>query len=334
MSATSPLFSIVIPAYNRAALLPQVLETVLAQTYTDFELWLIDDGSTDETPQLMQQWVKRDGRIRYHRKINEERSIARNTGFALAQGRYVVFHDSDDLMKPHHLSTLAHAIEKNPDICFLATKFVLQTKEGIIEDEINRLSGGLYDYRLFLSGNPVGIFICVKKDCPDIQLFPLQFNFCEDWIFHLLNYRRRPLLLIDEVTNVVVVHDSRSMTNHSRVIAGRIAATEFVLSQMVLNDKEQALLWGNTYRFCAIHSYLDNHYSDSIRYMLQAIRLLGISLSQLTLLAKFLIGRRIVLWLKKQRATGSHSAYKDFLTCGFVVKKWKTSLAKKFSANH
>jgi GalNAc5-diNAcBac-PP-undecaprenol beta-1,3-glucosyltransferase len=299
MPAHAPLFSIVIPAYNRAEFLPQVLETILAQTCTDFELLLVDDGSTDETPQLMQEWLQRDGRIRYHRKVNEERSIARNTGFSLAKGRYVVFHDSDDLMKPHHLATLARAIDENPDVCFLATKFVLQTDEGIAEDEINRLKEGRYDYRLFLSGNPIGIFVCVKKDCPDIRLFPPQFNFCEDWIFHLLNYRRRELLLIDEITNVVVVHKNRSMTNHSRVIAGRIAATEFILSQTVLNDKEKAILWGNTYRFCAIHSYLDNCYSDSIRYMLQAIRLLGVNFSQFTLLTKLLIGRRAILWLKR-----------------------------------
>lgn len=299
MPAQTPLFSIVIPAYNRAGFLPQVLETVLAQTYTDFELLLIDDGSTDETPQLMQDWLQRDGRIRYHRKANEERSVARNTGFSLAKGRYVVFHDSDDLMKPHHLATLARAIDENPDVCFLATKFVLQTDEGIAEDEINKLAAGRYDYRLFLSGNPVGIFVCVRKDCPDIRLFPPQFNFCEDWIFHLLNYRRRELLLIDEITNVVVVHDNRSMTNHSRVIAGRIAATEFAVSQMVLNEQETALLWGNTYRFCAIHSYLDNRYRESIRYMLQAIRLLGVNLPQLTLLIKFLMGRGLILWLKK-----------------------------------
>lgn len=299
MPAPTPLFSVVIPAYNRADFLPQVLETILAQTYADFELLLIDDGSTDNTPQLMQQWLRRDERIRYHRKANEERSIARNTGFLLAKGRYVVFHDSDDLMKPNHLATLARAIAENPDVCFLATKFVLQTDEGIAEDEINKLAGGRYDYRLFLSGNPVGIFVCVRKECPDIHLFPPQFNFCEDWIFHLLNYRRRELLLIDEVTNVVVVHNNRSMTNHSHVIAGRIAATEFIISQTTLSEQEKALLWGNTYRFCAIHSYLDHRYRDSIRYMLQAIRLLGINWPQLTLLAKFLMGRKVVLWLKK-----------------------------------
>ncbi|MCS7019153.1 MAG: glycosyltransferase family 2 protein [Cytophagales bacterium] len=294
-----PLFSVVIPAYNRAEFLPQVLETVLAQTYTNFELLLIDDGSTDNTPQLMQQWMQRDSRIRYYRKANEERSIARNTGFALAKGKYVVFHDSDDWMLPHHLATLAHAIAQNPDVCFFTTKFVLQTETGILESEINHLPAGRYDYRLFLSGNPVGIFVCVKKECPDIHLFPPQFNFCEDWIFHLLNYQHRALLLIDEVTNIVVVHKNRSMTKHSNVIAGRIAATQFILNQISLSSQEQTILWGNTYRFCAIHSYLAGYYSSSIRYILLAIRKLGISASQVALLCKILLSRRVVLWLKR-----------------------------------
>lgn len=299
MSVQSPFFSVVIPTYNRAAFLPGVLQTILAQTYTDFEVILVDDGSTDNTPQVVQGHMQRDSRIRYHRKANEERSVARNTGFALAKGQYVVFHDSDDLMKPHHLATLARAIAENPDVYFLATKFVLQTETGIVDDEINRLPGGRYDYRLFLRGNPVGIFVCVKKSCPDLQLFPPQFNFCEDWIFHLLNYRRYELLLIDEVTNVVVVHESRSMTNHSRVIAGRIAATEFVISQMRLNRQEQRIIWGHTYRFCAIHAYLDNRYGESIGYILRTITKLGISRSQVALLAKLLVGRKAILLLKR-----------------------------------
>lgn len=298
MCSHQPLFSVVIPTYNRADFLPQVLSSILAQTFTDFEVWVIDDGSTDHTPSLMQQWQARDRRICYHRKANEERSIARNTGFHLARGRYVVFHDSDDFMTPEHLQTLAQAIASHPQACFLTTKFVLQTPQGILYDEINQLKGGWYDYKLFLRGNPIGIFVCVRKDCADVQLFPPQFHFCEDWIFHILNYRRHRLLLIDKITNIVQIHTHRSMTNHRRVIAGRIAATEFILSQAKFNPREEAIIWGNTYRFCAIHSYLDFRYRESLRYAWLAIGKLGITLPNVRLLAKLLLGRKIVLLIK------------------------------------
>ncbi len=98
----NPLFfSIIIPTYNRAHMIIQTLETTFAQTYPHFEVILVDDGSNDNTEALIKN-IKHENFI-YYKKTNEERAIARNTGFNLAKGDYITLLDSDDFLYPNHL---------------------------------------------------------------------------------------------------------------------------------------------------------------------------------------------------------------------------------------
>jgi glycosyltransferase involved in cell wall biosynthesis len=102
------LFSIIIPTYNRAAFLPKAMESLLSQTYTDWELIIVDDGSTDNTKDVVSQYG--DSRITYLYQENAERSAARNNGIAHAKGEYVCFLDSDNYMLPDRLEKLADSI--------------------------------------------------------------------------------------------------------------------------------------------------------------------------------------------------------------------------------
>lgn len=94
-------FSIVIPAYNRAHMILDTLHTTLRQTYPHYEVILVDDGSTDNTEEVVS--TIKDPKFIYHKKRNEERAVARNTGFQLAKGDYVTLLDSDDYLYPTHL---------------------------------------------------------------------------------------------------------------------------------------------------------------------------------------------------------------------------------------
>ena len=110
-------FSIVIPTYNRAAFLPKAIESVLAQTYTDWELIIIDDGSTDNTKEVVSRYS--DSRITYIYQENAERSAARNNGIMHVTGEYVCFLDSDNYMKPDRLEKLSAFIAKeNKSACY------------------------------------------------------------------------------------------------------------------------------------------------------------------------------------------------------------------------
>ena len=104
-----PYFSIVIPAYNREALLPRALQSVLGQTMQDFELIVVDEGSTDATARVVQD--VEDPRVRYIHQENSGAAAARNNGASNATGRYLTFLDSDDEAMPHWLETLRLALE-------------------------------------------------------------------------------------------------------------------------------------------------------------------------------------------------------------------------------
>lgn len=105
-----PKVSIVVPLYNTASYLPACLDSISAQTFTDFELLLIDDGSTDDSAAIAERYAQRDDRIRLiRRRWNRGAAEARNLGIELSQGKYLTFIDSDDLVTPNYLSSLYQA---------------------------------------------------------------------------------------------------------------------------------------------------------------------------------------------------------------------------------
>ncbi|WP_224364801.1 glycosyltransferase family 2 protein [Hyalangium versicolor] len=103
-----PFFSIVIPTYNRARLLVEALESVFAQEFSDFEVLVVDDGSTDDTQAQLARYGER---VRALRQENQGQGVARNLGIQHATGTYVVFLDSDDVWFPWTLSTYRQAID-------------------------------------------------------------------------------------------------------------------------------------------------------------------------------------------------------------------------------
>ncbi|MFO1418578.1 MAG: glycosyltransferase family A protein [Methylotetracoccus sp.] len=117
-----PSVSVVIPSYNRAALLREAIASVLAQTFADIEIIVVDDGSTDGTGDVVAEF-SRDSRIRYIAQMNAGVSAARNTGIDAATGALVAFLDSDDLWVPDHLARLVAALEQTPDAMFAFANF-------------------------------------------------------------------------------------------------------------------------------------------------------------------------------------------------------------------
>ncbi len=294
-------FSIVIPAYNRAKLIVPVIQSVLAQTFNDYELLIIDDGSTDETHYAIDFNFGSHPQVIYYKKKNEERSVARNTGHQLAQGRYVVFHDSDDLMLPNHLAELGKKIEQYPACNFFATKFATQRREKLVPSDIEALPEGLYDYHFLLTGNPLAAFVCVKKDNPHWLPFPPEFNMCEDWIFHFCNYFRDQIYLIDQTTIVLHDHPARSMADNQHAIRGRLAAMHYLAARLALPNDELRQLRGHSHRFCAIHSYLDGQKVQAIGHWWQSVANLGLRPELGILLAKIMVGKDLITWGKRWR---------------------------------
>ena len=101
-----PEISVIVPVYNAEKHLMRCVKSIIDQTYTDFELILVDDGSSDGSPQICDEWTERDCRIHVTHKKNGGASSARNAGLAIAKGKWVFFSDSDDWIDNNALETL------------------------------------------------------------------------------------------------------------------------------------------------------------------------------------------------------------------------------------
>jgi len=125
--SAEPLLSVVIPSYNRADYIGETIESVLQQTYSNIEVVVIDDGSTDNTAQVVEPFAPR---VRYIRQENAERGASRNHGLRLAKGEYIAFLDSDDLWLPDKAERGIHFLRDRPGVGMLCTDAIEIDGEG------------------------------------------------------------------------------------------------------------------------------------------------------------------------------------------------------------
>jgi len=121
-----PLVTIIIPCYNQDQFLAETLQSVLAQTYANWECVIIDDGSTDGSARIAKQSVCSDTRFKYIWQENKGVSVARNTGLANATGDYIQFLDADDLLVPEKLLVSIQAVQKH-NVSVVCTNYALFT---------------------------------------------------------------------------------------------------------------------------------------------------------------------------------------------------------------
>lgn len=145
----NPRFSVLMPAYNREKFVGQAIDSVLSQTFTDYELFVIDDGSTDKTFEVLESYGKR---INALRQANQGPEVARNRAAALAQGEYLVLLDSDDLLLPSALEVydrVIRAFDSPPLIIGAMTDF--QDGQSIPDVPLGSLPINVLKYRDYLS---------------------------------------------------------------------------------------------------------------------------------------------------------------------------------------
>jgi len=113
--SAKPLVSVLMTAYNREAFLPAAIESVLSQWWSDFELVVVDDRSSDRTLDIAREYARRDDRIRVHANERNLGDYAnRNHAASFARGEFLKFHDSDDIMYPHCLAVMVAALQAEP----------------------------------------------------------------------------------------------------------------------------------------------------------------------------------------------------------------------------
>jgi glycosyltransferase involved in cell wall biosynthesis len=113
---SQPLISVIVPTYNYGRYIGETLESLRAQTYAAWECIVVDDGSTDDTGEVVARYAGREPRVRYVRQENQRQAAARNNGIRHARGQYIQFLDADDLLEPEKFARQVALLEARPDV--------------------------------------------------------------------------------------------------------------------------------------------------------------------------------------------------------------------------
>ena len=185
--------SIVIPAYNAEQYLGETIESVLAQTFDDFELLIIDDGSTDNTAEIVRNYSFKDNRVKLRSQQNQGVSIARNTGIKLAKGEYIAFLDSDDKWLPNKLAVHIEHFNQDSNLGASFGKVEFLTSDGQLTGHLSNslLTGIKPEYLLYENPTITTSNIVVRREVfEQVGGFDEQISYSEDleWLLRLACY--------------------------------------------------------------------------------------------------------------------------------------------------
>ena len=272
---SSPLVSVVIPAYNAERTITAAIGSVLEQTVDDLEVIVVDDGSTDRTVEVAA--ASGDRRVQVVRQANAGPSVARNTGLARAGGKYVALLDADDLWLPRKVERQLEVLERQPGVG------AVQTGALFVDDDLRELSvrrcrsGGdaLLETLLFenLPAFPSTVMFDRSK-LAEIGGFDTSLVILEDWNLAIEAARRCNLQSIEEPLALYRVHPG----NRSRDLGIHVASGYQVLSRLFTSDvlpepvkRRRRLIYARFYTMLAGGAYRNREWGQWARWTSKAV---------------------------------------------------------------
>jgi glycosyltransferase involved in cell wall biosynthesis len=255
MSSIDPFFSIVLPSYNRAHILPKTIGSVLDQTFTNWELIVVDDGSIDDTKNLVEKIE--DERVKYIYQHNQERSVARNNGINNATGQYICFLDSDDLFEPQHLQVLFNDLSSRdfPKELFFTNCFYLN--HGIKEKpDLPELKENSVVY--LLENSVIPARVCIHKDILRVFKFRTDVVIVEDTVLWVTIANKFPVRQIKDYTVQYRLHDDNSVNIKNNCFAPRLDGLTKLFQDKEIQLKAGRKVMRNILSDCYIGIY--RHY--------------------------------------------------------------------------
>lgn len=214
---SNPFFSIIMPTYNRADLITRAIESVINQDCQDWELIIIDDGSTDNTKEVVTKIIN--SRIKYHYQTNQERSTARNNGIKFAIGLYICFLDSDDYYLNNHLSNFCRVIKENnlPVAMFYCDTY--EDRNGILTP-YSSLDEKVYKNNIdFALSNIIGVpRTCIHSSILADHQFNPKLRIGEDLELWMRILRKSPLIYTNKFTVVYTEHEQRTVNEKTLLV--------------------------------------------------------------------------------------------------------------------
>lgn len=229
----TPQVSVIIPTRNRSALLSEAIQSVLQQTFDNFELIVVDDGSTDNTAEVVAGFADR--RIVYHYQDKDERSAARNRGVALSNAEFVTFLDDDDWYMPRKLEAQLGGFRDNPEAGMIISGWDRIDEAGrVVRDErpwLHNPEPALSDW-LFAAMAHVAAVLIRREWFGRVGGFNNALATNEDtYLWFCLAQAGCPIVWVKEVVFRQRLHSGNSVRNVAQVKADKLATLEIVFSE-------------------------------------------------------------------------------------------------------
>ncbi|MBD2778480.1 glycosyltransferase family 2 protein [Iningainema tapete] len=268
-----PTVSVVIPAYNAMNYLPKTLESVLRQTFTDFEVLIIDDGSSDHIVEWAGELAPR---VKLLTQANQGVSVARNTGIAHAQGKYIAFLDADDLWESTKLEKQVRCLEDKPTVglVYTWTAFINQLDQPIGTIIVSHAEGNVWKQIVVRDMISTGSSPMIRRECFDtVGVFDPQLSIGEDremWSRIAAHY---PFAVVKEPLTLYRRHPYNTTKNTKKIAQElrRVIEKTFASAPTeLLYLRNQSYGWMNY--FAAVSALLEeNNYHDAIHFRRHAV---------------------------------------------------------------
>lgn len=260
MTNQSPKVSIILPTYNRAYLIGRAIQSILNQTYQDFEIIIIDDGSKDDTEKIIRGFKEKDNRIKYISfDANKGAAAARNAGIKMSKGEYITFQDSDDEWVIDKLEKQMKVIETSSENIVVYCGFWrIDGDEKIYIPDINILNREGNINKELLKGNFVDTpsILLPKKNLEKVGMFDENLSRLQDWDLAIRLSKYYNFKLIDEPLYIsYVLSDSISANYEALIIAMQIILAKY--QDEIYKDHKIIKAW--SIKFNSIAKYLLNN---------------------------------------------------------------------------
>ena len=270
----TPFFSVIIPTYNRQHLFDMALKSVLNQTYKDFEVIVVDDGSKDQTNELVRNFD--DARIKYLYQVNHGVSHARNRGIEISRGKFIAFLDSDDRWVPQKLQRVNELVHQHPHISIFHTDEIWYKGGTLLSQKKKHEKPSGYVYLKALPLCCIGMSTSVVKRVvfEKIGLFDESLPACEDYDFWLRATHSFEVKLINEKLTIKDGGRTDQLSSQWGLDKHRIKALEKMLYSNSLNEEEYRCTLLELLKRCQIYASgagkrgrlkEANHYHELVR---------------------------------------------------------------------
>lgn len=214
-----PRVSVIIPTYNRARFIAAAVDSVLRQTFRDFELIVVDDGSTDNTADIMRPFLN-DPRILYIQQANRGRSAARNRAISIARGDYIAFLDSDDSYLPGKLESQVACMDRRVDVDMVYTSATCVNEAGeALHVQVYRAEreGDIYDQIAFFQPLTITLPTVMVRRAVLEQVggFDVEMERFEDTDMWRRIAKSHRIGAMPEVTCLLTTHEDNSLANQN-----------------------------------------------------------------------------------------------------------------------